>query len=49
MVVVPLGGIIMLMGGKDMGPPLIIPLEKGSIFVATMGLDDVVTRFGSKW
>ena len=44
---VPLAGILMLMGGRDMGPLPTIPPNKGSIFIPTMGIDSVMNRFNS--
>ena len=49
MVVLPLAGMPVIMGGKDMGPlPLTTP-KKGSIFMPAMGLEGVVKKLGSDW
>ena len=43
----PLEGITMMMGGKDVGPPPTIPLWKGSRYAPSMGIDKVVKKGGS--
>ena len=48
-VFVPMWAIHVLMGGKDMGPQLNIPLEKGLRLVLAMGQDGTVTIFSSDW
>ena len=49
MVVLPLAGIRVIMGGKDMGPLPITPPKKGSRFMPAMGLDGVVNKLGFDW
>ena len=45
----PLVGIPMMMGGKDIGPPPTIPPWKGSGCAPAMGLDGAVNKVGSDW
>ena len=48
-VAVPLEGISVIMGGKDIVPPPLSPLKKGSGLVTAMGLDGAVNRFDLEW
>ena len=48
-VVVPLVGRPMMMGGRDIVPLPTIPLKKGSGFVPAMGLDGAMNKVGLNW
>ena len=48
-VMVPLEGILVMMGGKDVGPLPTIPMWKGSGCMPTMGLDEAIKKLGSYW
>ena len=49
MVLGPLEGIPVMMGGKDIGPMPTIPPWKGSGCMPTMGLDGVINKLGLDW